>query len=96
MVTVDKGVPQSQNVMFVRRITLVVELEWGSKPGPRMDMRSAYQFQYRDLHHTLIKVRWLVLDDLDSDDFVGLHVLALDYLPKRSLTENVQDEVPTA
>lgn len=38
MVTVDKGVPQSQNVMFVRRITLVVELEWGSKPAPRMDM----------------------------------------------------------
>jgi hypothetical protein len=93
MVAVDKGIPQSQNVMFVRRITLVVELEWGSTPAARM-MGSAYQFQNRDLHHALVKVRRLVLDDLDGHNLVGLHVLALDDLPKRSLTENVQDEVP--
>lgn len=61
-----------------------------------MVMRSAYQFQYRDLHHTLIKVRRFVLDHLDGNNLVGLHILAFDYLPKRSLTENVQDEVTTA
>lgn len=58
-------------------------------------MQNAYQLQYRDLHHTLIKVRWLVLDNLDGNNLVGLHVLALDDLAKRSLTENIQDEVTT-
>lgn len=91
----DKGIPQSQNVMFVRRVALVIELKWGSKAAPRMIRRSAYQFQYRDLHHTLIKVRRFVLDNLDGNDLVGLHVLALDYLPERSLTENIQYKVTT-
>lgn len=58
-------------------------------------MQSAYQFQYGDLHHTLIKVRWFVLDNLDGNDLIGFHILTLDYLAKRPLTENVQDEVTT-
>lgn len=60
-----------------------------------MGMRTAYQFQYRDLHHTLVKVGGFVLDDLDGHDLIGLHVLAFDDLPKCTLTENVQDEVTT-
>lgn len=31
MVTMDKGIPQSQNVMFIPWVTLVVELGWGSR-----------------------------------------------------------------
>lgn len=58
-----------------------------------MAMRSTYQFQNRDLHHTLIKVCRFIFDHLDGNDLVGLHVLTLDYLSKGSLAENIQDEV---
>lgn len=46
-----------------------------------------------DLHHGLVVVGGLVLDDLDGNDFVRLHVLALDDLSKGTLTEKVEDEV---
>jgi len=40
MVAVDKGIPQPQDVMFVPGITLVVELERGSKATSWMVMRA--------------------------------------------------------
>lgn len=46
-----------------------------------------------DLHHGLIKVGWLVFDDLDGDDLVGSDVLAFDDLTKGSLAEDVEYEV---
>ncbi len=53
-----------------------------------------YQFQNGDFHHGLIKIRRLVLDDLDGTNALGLDVLALDHLAKRSLAEQIEDLIP--
>lgn len=42
-----------------------------------------------DFHHGLVVVSGLVLDDLDSDDFVGLHVLTLYDLSESALAEQI-------
>lgn len=52
------------------------------------------EFENRHLHHRLLKVSRLVLDNLDGDDLMSLHVLTLDDLSKRSLSQHVQDQVP--
>lgn len=57
--------------------------------------RWTYELQDGDLHHALVEVSGLVLDDLDGDDLVGLHVLALDDLTERSLAKDIQNEVTT-
>lgn len=49
--------------------------------------------QYLHFHHALVEVRWLVLDDFNSNNLVRFHVLTLDDLTKGSLAENVEDEV---
>jgi len=54
-----------------------------------------HQFKNCDFHHTLVEVRWFVFDDLYGNDFVRLHVLTFYDLPKRSLTEDVQNQVPS-
>lgn len=53
-----------------------------------------YQLEDRDLHHRLLEVRRLVLNDLDRDHLVRPHVLTLDDLAKRALPEHVEDQVP--
>ena len=53
-----------------------------------------HQLEDGDLHHALLEVRRLVLDDLYRDDLVRLHVLALDDLAERALAEYVEDKVP--
>ena len=58
-------------------------------------MEFAYHLENGDLHHTLVKVRGLVFDDLDCDNLVRLHVLAFYDLAKRSLTQNIQNKVPS-
>lgn len=55
----------------------------------------AHQFEYSNLHHALIEISRLVFDNFDSNDLVGLHILAFHNLPERSLSENIQDEVST-
>jgi hypothetical protein len=52
-----------------------------------------HQLEYRHFHGTLIEVSRLVLDHLDSDDLVRANVLAFCNLPKRPLSENIEDEV---
>lgn len=44
-----------------------------------------YHLQQGDLHHALVEVSWLVLDNLHSNDFVRFDVLALDDLAKGAL-----------
>jgi hypothetical protein len=51
------------------------------------------QIQYRNLHHTLVKVSRLVLHHLDRNHLLSFQVLALDDLAKSTLTKNVQDQV---
>ncbi len=53
----------------------------------------AYQIQDRDFHHALVEIRCAVLDHLDSDDLLRLHILALDHLAEGALAENVQDQI---
>lgn len=57
-------------------------------------LEATYQVQNRHLHHTLVEVRSAVLDNLDSDNFLGLEVLTFDDLAEGSLTQNVQDQIP--
>ena len=57
------------------------------------NMRKTYQLQDRDLHHTLVEVRRFVLHYLDRNYLMSLHVLALDYLSKCSLAQNIQNQV---
>ena len=42
----------------------------------------------------MVEVGCSVFDDLDRHDLLGLEVLTLDHLPKRSLTEDIEDQVP--
>lgn len=51
------------------------------------------QFENRDFHHTLLKVRRLVLDDLDCDDLMRVHILTLDDLSECTLTENIENQI---
>lgn len=57
---------------------------------------SVEEVEDRDLHLGLIQVCGLVLDDFDGTDLVRTHVLALDDLPKCTLAENVENQVPVA
>ena len=57
---------------------------------------SVEHLEHGDLHHTLIEVGGLVLDDLDRDNFVGGHVLTLDNLTEGALTQDVEDEILVA
>jgi hypothetical protein len=41
----------------------------------------------------LVEICGLVLDDLDSHDFLRLQVLAFDHLTESTLTQNIEDEV---
>jgi hypothetical protein len=51
------------------------------------------KFQYCHLHHALVKVRRSILDHFDSHNRVRFQILALDNLPKSSLSKNIQDEI---
>ena len=41
----------------------------------------------------MVKVGRAVLDDLDSHDFLGFEVLALDHLAECALAEDVEDKI---
>ena len=51
------------------------------------------QIQNRDFHHALVEVGRSVLDDLDSDDFLGLEILTFHDLSKCSLAEDIKYKV---
>jgi hypothetical protein len=58
-----------------------------------MESMFTYELEYCDLHHALVEIRWLVFYDLYGNHFVRLHVLTLDHLAKRSLSQNIQNKV---
>jgi hypothetical protein len=74
-----------------RKVSLVRSQKQGEKR--KKELQKTHQLQNRHLHHTLLKVSRLVLHHLDRDDLVRLEVLTFDDLTKRSLTEDVEDEV---
>jgi hypothetical protein len=49
-----------------------------------------------DFHHTLIVIGRFILDDFHCNELPSLEVLALDYLAKSSLAENIQNQIPLA
>lgn len=56
-------------------------------------MGPTYQIEDGHLHHTLVEVGRLVLDDLDGHDFLCFEILALDDLAEGALTKNIENEV---
>lgn len=52
-----------------------------------------YQIQDGNLHHTLIEVGSLILDDFNGNNLLCFQVLALDNLSKGSLTKDVKNEI---
>jgi hypothetical protein len=78
--------------MLVPRIVGGVELR--SIDVLRGRSEETYQFQNGHFHLTLIQIRWLVLDHLDSKELVRAHILTLDDLSECPLTEHIQDQVP--
>jgi hypothetical protein len=91
MLPVYKRVLQPQQVVVVVLIHRLIELNICQQVGE--SSRVSYEIQNGHLHHTLIEVRRPVLDDLDRDNLLGPEILALDHLSKRSLAQNVQNEV---
>jgi len=51
------------------------------------------QIEDGHFHHTLIKVRSPVLDNLDCDHLLRLEILAFDNLPKSTLPEDIENKV---
>lgn len=95
MVLVYERVAQSQDMMFVMRITLVVKLEKLKSALKLSSNNSAETYQLKNchLHHTLVEVCRFVFHDLHSHNFVVLHILALYNLPKRALSQDIQNQV---
>lgn len=87
----ERGV-HPEDVVLVPRIVCGVELR--SIDVLRETSEETYQFKDSHFHLTLVQVRWLVLDHLDSKELVRAHVLTLDDLAKCTLAEHVQDQVP--
>jgi hypothetical protein len=51
------------------------------------------QFQYGNLHHALVEISGLILNDLDRHYLMCLHVLAFDNLPEGPLAKNVENQI---
>lgn len=95
MLPVNEGIFQAQNVVVIVLVVLAVELRRNSQSRLKSaeNLKTAYQVQNRDFHHTLVEVRCFILDNFDGNHFLGSQVLALHNLAKGSLTQNVQNEI---
>ena len=93
MLPVDEGVAQSQDVVLVIGVALLVQLHDRRQQRLARDMRCTHQVEDGHFHHTLVEVGRLVLDDLDGHNLVRLHVLTLDDLAERALPQYIQDQV---
>ena len=80
--------------MLIMWVTLLIQLLYTINSCAFIEERTTYEFQDGHLHHTLVEVRWLVLDYLHGDNLVRLHVLTLNDLTERSLAQDIQDQVP--
>lgn len=97
MLAVDEGVPEAEKVMVIVLVQLGVELyslvRRRIKSGTWEGTGRAYQVQDRNLHHTLVKVRRPVLNDLDGDHLLRLQVLALNDLTESALPKDIENEI---
>lgn len=95
MALVDEGFTKPKDVMLVVGITFLVQLRRQESISCFKSQGGAvtHHPQYLHFHHTLVEVRRLVLDDLDSNNLVRFHILTFDNLAESSLTENVKNEV---
>lgn len=95
MLFVDECIFQSEQVMVVVLVVLAIEL---CEPDISMNLpisaQETHQVQDRHLHHTLVEVCGLVLDDLDGNNLLRFQVLALDDLSECPLSQHIQNEVP--
>ena len=98
VLAVDEGVLESQEMVVVVLVQLGVELAaWLAFSGngaAQQNVELTYQIQDRHLHHALVEIRCSVLDDLDGDHLLRLHILALHHLAKSALAEDVEDQIP--
>ena len=93
MAAMNERVAQTQYMVLVVRIASIVELQRGFSSAQSTPLSGTHKLEDGNLHHRLVEVRGLVFDDFDGDDFMRLHVLALDDLTKGPLTQNVKDEI---
>lgn len=100
MLPVDKRVFEPEEMVVVVLVQLGVQLVGpvSKHPFPPTSIESqtlrTYQIKNRHLHHTLVEVSCAVLDNLDSNDLLSLHVLALNDLAEGALAKNVEDQIP--
>lgn len=81
-------------MVVVVPVKLGVELRNCQSPWQVGRPQKTYQIQHRHFHHALVEVGGSVLDNLDSNHFLRLQVLAFDDLAESTLAEDVEDEVP--
>lgn len=87
MLTVDECVLETKQMVVIVLVIFAVELRGISEGSNQKGwgyMR--YQIQHRNLHHTLVEVGSLVLDDFDSHHFSRFQVLAFHDLAEGTLT----------
>lgn len=102
MLPVDKRVFEPEEMVVVVLVQLGIQLvgpvsKHHSPPLPtsiESQTLRTYQIKNRHLHHTLVEVSCAVLDNLDSNDLLSLHVLALNDLAEGALAKNVEDQIP--
>ena len=94
----DEGVLEPEEMVVVVLVELGIKLESPlsarreSSPGG-LTAFSTYQIQDRDFHHTLVEIGRAVLDHLDRDNLLRLHVLALYHLAEGTLAKDVEDQI---
>jgi hypothetical protein len=94
MLPVNKGIFQSQQVVVVVLVHLLVQLPHCQLCANAALLVKTYQIEHRHFHHTLVEVRCSVLDNLDCNHLLCLQVLAFYDLSKSTLTQYVQDQIP--
>lgn len=93
MLPVDESILKPQQVVIVILVELRIQL--GTLVSALRDANRAVSYQVQDgnLHHTLVKVCCPILDNLDSDNFLCLQILALHHLAKGSLAKNIENQI---
>jgi hypothetical protein len=94
VLTVNKCVFQTKQVVVIVLVVFAVQL---SRELARIQRTKAggkiYQVQHRNLHHTLVEVGRLILDDLDGHNLSGFQVLAFHDLSEGTLAQYIENEV---
>lgn len=96
MLSVDKGVFQSEKMVVIVFVELRIELFFISNQRKLIIIEwrgKSYQVEHRHLHHTLVEVGGAVFDNLDGHDLLRLEILTLDDLTKGTLAQHIENEI---